>query len=88
MTSEPAFSLMFLWAAPHSLLHKYPKAAEPQLYSAMRSQGSSSKVKYRSYIWLFVLSANKKAPIKYKRYPLAYLVMVLSLAPLGRCEKV
>ena len=88
MTSGPAISSTFLWAAPHSLLYKYPRVAKPQLYLAMHSHGSSSKVKYWSCIWLFVLSANNTAPIKYNSYALAYLEMVPSLASLGRCEKV
>ena len=48
MDNDPAISLTFFLAAPQSCLYKYLRAAEPQLYSAMRSQGSSSNVKYRS----------------------------------------
>ena len=72
MTSGPAISLTFLWAAPHSLLYKYPRTTESQRYSAMRFQGSFSKVKYRSCSWLLFLSANRTTPIKY-RNALAYL---------------
>ena len=88
MDNGPAISLTFFFAAPQSLLYMYPRAAEPQLYSAMRSQGLSSNVKYRSWTCLFVLSANKTTAIKYKRYALPYLEMVPLSAPLRRCEKV
>ena len=32
MANGPAISLTFFWAAPQSLLYKYLRAAEPQLY--------------------------------------------------------
>ena len=79
----PAISFTFFREPSQSLLYRYARAAEPHLYPEMTSHDASSKVKYNSCTRLPVLSENKTAPIRYKRYAST----VASSAPSGRCDK-